>query len=103
MWYWFAECKRLEKIDSLKTEIIAEYKDQTGVSARSREDLMKAFEIKNDVGKQCQFELSETLDKNKKLTIKKNFWKVTTFVCVPVGITAGAIAGGYLVMKFKQQ
>ena len=96
MWYWYVEYKRLEKIDSLQKDIIDEYHHQTGISARSREDLIKSFEIKSDVGKQCQFELSEALNKARQQENRKKFWKVTSGVGLPVALISGFLFGVYI-------
>ncbi len=80
-----------ERADSINMAIIKEYENQTGISARSTEDLIKAFEIKNDVSEQCKLELSQAIYKTKKLERQKKALKFGMIVCIPAAFVGGVV------------
>lgn len=85
-----------EERDSINMAIIREYENQTGIAAKSTEDLIQAFEIKNDVADQYKFELSEAIHKNKKLTRGNKALKFGIAVFVPA-----AFVGGFILRSVK--
>ncbi len=76
--------------------IIKEYENQTGIAARSTQDLIQAFEIKNDVAEQYKFELDQAIHKNKKLTRGNKALKFGIAVFVPAAFVGGFIVANKL-------
>jgi hypothetical protein len=85
-----------EERDSINMAIIKEYENQTGIAARSTDDLVEAFQIKNDVADQYKFELSEAIHKNKKLTRGNKALKFGIAVFVPAAFVGGFIVANKL-------
>lgn len=98
MWYWYETAIDLRIQDSLQVEMIKTYQRITGIAAITPSELLKAHELKNAMNKDCQTSLSEAIDKSDKFEKRKNFWKTTTIVGIPVGVVAGVV-GTIFILK----
>jgi hypothetical protein len=85
-----------EERDSINMAIIKEYENQTGIAARSTQDLIQAFEIKNDVKDQVNSNLQDCLKANKRLTRGNKALKFGIAVFVPAAFVGGFIVANKL-------
>jgi hypothetical protein len=99
MYYWFYWAKNLERVDSLKDEIIAEYVNQTGIAAASRSDLVKAFETKDLVTESCLDDLDAAMLFGKKQERRKKVWKTVSLVGIPLSFGVGVVGTVYLISR----
>jgi hypothetical protein len=97
------------RIREKQDTIIQEYQLQTKIQASSKEELKKVFEIQRSLNRPCEDDRNllkeelEVVSKDlSKMESKKNFWKVTTVVGIPICIVGGAIVGGYIVHRVNQ-
>jgi hypothetical protein len=88
---WHLEYSYCNLKDSINTAIIKEYENQTGISARSVDDLAEAFQIKNDVEDQRKFESMEVIRENKVLRTGNKVLKVGMFVVPPAAFVLGVV------------
>lgn len=99
MMYEYQVRTECERIDSINREIISEYENQTGISARSKEDLIEAFSIKDNVRAEVEQNLIKCMDMNKAEIRKKKAWKTVVFLGMPVSFVGGFVLAHKLLNK----
>jgi phosphoribosylanthranilate isomerase len=97
MYYWYGQNKSWERVDSLNQKLIEEYELQTGVSARSAEDLRRQMELNKRADKEAIDALNVALDAaikgEKKANRRKVIWKTVSIVGIPVAVAGGVYLG----------
>jgi len=97
MYYWYGQNKSWERVDSLNQKLIEEYELQTGVSARSAEDLRRQMELNKRADKEAIDALNVALDAaiqgEKKANRRKVAWKTVSVVGIPVAVAGGVYLG----------
>lgn len=96
MWYWYETTTDLRLRDSLQTEMINTYQRITGIAAITPTELLKVHEIQKAMNQDCNSELNKAIDLSKKYERRKNFWKTTTIVGIPIGIIGGVLGTIYI-------
>lgn len=83
----------LERKDSINKSIIEAYREVTGIYSQNAVDLKRIASITEVVNKDAAEQLPGLLRENDRLTDRRNGWRRTALIGIPVGIVIGGAVG----------